>query len=178
MPKNGPLTPASVAALPPAERRRTLRRITLSCVLCALAGVIMLGASGWLTKERLAFLDTAIETEARVIDRVVTRSAGGGANSGPKTTYRPTFEFTDERGVTRVGGPTSSNSAWDWPVGATVTVRYDPANPADVRPKSGIVSEWLAQIVLALLGSSFFFGSLVMLYAFHRQPGREDVVIN
>lgn len=70
-------------------------------------------------------------------------------------TYRPTFEYTDDAGVTRTGGPTGYTSEWDWPIGATVTVRYDADTPTDVRPKSGFFTEWLVPLILGAIGLGF-----------------------
>ncbi|GAB4546089.1 MAG: hypothetical protein Tsb0013_04570 [Phycisphaerales bacterium] len=130
--------------------------------LFTLLGVLVLAGAGYFTYEHATFLQRAVEAEAKVVERdqewsssASTTGAGSARTSRRVMTYRPTFEYTDEAGVTRTGGPTGYNSEWDWPVGATVTVRYDPDTPTDVRPKSSFFTEWVVPLILGAIGLGF-----------------------
>ncbi len=118
-----------------------LRKYRIPTVIIAIA--ILIAAVGTYFAIRQAqFNSASIVTTATVTD---IGFRGGSSASG---NYVPTFTFTNSNGEpqTATTGPYSS-TLWDYQIGESVEIRYDPATPHVARP-TGFFSTWLIPILL------------------------------
>ena len=92
-----------------------------------LAGLIALLIAVIWTSDRLIFEIDARSTTARVLVVDSSRTENGG------TVYGLTLEWTDHNGETHVTTPGWRSSAYNFPVGSTIAIDYDPGDEGDVR---------------------------------------------
>lgn len=154
---------------PEMKREQALAQAGRFSWLFTLVGVLLLIVSGYLIVEKRSFLADAVETRAKVLRVDVQRLTGSG-RTGSTVTYQPTFEFEDEAGVSHVATTLGSSSAWRFAKGELVTIRYDPDNPSDVRPKTGFFSEWMVQLITGGIGLGFVIISIGFRHAVKAHP--------
>jgi hypothetical protein len=125
--------------------KRNVAFVLLAVGLACAALAASLGARTW------SFVGHATRTEGKVVALDAHRSSG----RRHRTTYRPVFEFKDSQGTThhvteRVG---SNPAAFDR--GETVTVLYNPENPAEAHIK-GFTTLWFGPTMAGGFGLVLF----------------------
>lgn len=86
--------------------------------------------------------------------------------------YRPTVTYTTAAGEEITFTSNSANSNWNFPIGSTVNVRYDPANPQGAR-MDGWFSLWGAPTIVGGLGVVFGVVALILRAALLSRSGGE-----
>jgi len=118
------------------------------------------GVGAYLGHDAMRFAGTALAAAGTVtsVERVESYDSDTGRTTH---TYKPTLRYTAANGETYTGTTHISSSGYDFAVGETVAILYDPADPADVRVNS-FVSLYMLPLVFGLsalvtLGLGIFF---------------------
>lgn len=101
---------------------------TWAAVLMAAIGLAFLAGGGWFLAESYGFSSRAERTEGEVVEVRPTSN----------TKFVAVLAYEDADGTARQGETHVAASHYDYKVGATVTILYDPAEPGTVR-----VEEWV-----------------------------------
>lgn len=112
-----------------------------------IGGVLLLIGVFTLLQERKRKLVQA-EGEVTHVEVVI----GSDSDGTTSRTYRPTFRFDTPGGTVERSTGSESSSNWNYPVGRTLTIAYDPNDESCVRP-AGWVHRWLAFILFTLIGA-------------------------
>lgn len=112
-------------------------------------GAILLLIAGFLFVQERSFLASAETVTGHVSDFDIS------SDSDNNNSYCPVIDFTTQRGqnVEYHANVCSAPPAFD--VGQSVKVVYDPQNPRKVQ-MAGFWSEYLAPLILTLIGVPFF----------------------
>jgi hypothetical protein len=113
------MTPPPTSPAPPRRHRRAVRQLLLGLVPVFVAGLVLLVALALRLDEVRAPLAAATATTTATVSAAGTAPDGRGL----------AVAFTDEKGTPRTG-VIELERALDVPVGAQLTVRYDPTAPA------------------------------------------------
>ena len=116
-------------------------------------GVLVILVGIGLLVERAAFHARAEIATGTVVARNYARSTG--SSGGGSGTYRPTFVFQDTNGTEHRARAHIGSSNFDWPKGAQVQIRYDPADPLRVRPVVPFFQAFMLHFFLLVFGTAF-----------------------
>lgn len=119
-------------------------------LFAAILGVVIFaGAAVWLATVA-AFVKRS-ETAIAVATGVETIGARRpGRRSGSSEAFRPTFRF-ETPGRSVEAAPSGASSTWDFDVGDSIEILYDPAEPAAARP-AGFPGTWAGPSILGTIG--------------------------
>jgi hypothetical protein len=142
------MTPPPTSPTPPRRHRRAVRQLLLGLVPVLVVGLVLLVAMALRLDEVRAPLAAATATATATVTEVATAPGGRGL----------VVSFTDEEGTPRTGVIELARPL-DVPVGAHLTVRYDPATPPTGRTRvytdgdatSSAVSDVLFGLVVVVL---------------------------
>lgn len=126
--------------------------------ITALMGFGTMALGVFVYTDHTEFESRAITVDAEVLSVEVSVSRSRNSDSGgytETTSYFPTVAFTDLDGKSRVGKSTTGSGEYNYPVGTTIVIGYDPEDPTDVRVKSKSYP-LVALAFFLLLGGVFF----------------------
>lgn len=132
------------------QQLRTVRRIRwvfgVVGVVVTLVGVVLLARA-------IVFVSTAIPVQAEVVsvEALTERHRDSDGRTSTMRTYLPMFEFHDAEGRMHTATTNHSSSDYNYSVGQTVTIRYNPANPETIRVDS-FFGIWGAAVIVLPLG--------------------------
>jgi Protein of unknown function (DUF3592) len=135
-------------------------------------GLLLLGAAWWAGNSRYTILKSWPTVEAAVTKSEVSRSSGLYGSS--KTVYHTKIEFMFEAGGKQFTASSSDDSesrggaqmtANNYAPGTRHAIRYNPANPNDIRFNAGYSVEFfLTPILFAVFGLSLVWFGLKLLW--------------
>lgn len=141
--------------------RSAIRRPKLVAIFAGLAGIATLALGLWLISQERAFEAGAVALDAQVVSVKADRSG-----SGENALFKPVFTFTDGDGRSYTAPAAHSDKAYDFAVGETVPILFNPAQPDTVRVNNG--SQSSPGLTIAL-GSLIFFVPAVLGFILHRR---------
>lgn len=126
-----------------------MKPIILVLLLFIVIGIGLI-IGGWIMLQHTReFIDHSVLTTGRIVDYIVDRDDDG-------TFYKPVVQFTTADGK-EVEYQSSSGATYKTqPVGSSVRIHYDPANPQHAAIDS-FLDIWFAPVILFVIGV-FFIG--------------------
>ncbi|MEM1184989.1 MAG: DUF3592 domain-containing protein [Planctomycetota bacterium] len=106
--------------------------------------MVFLGIAGVLAFNTWSFINRAVVTEAIVIDVEVFDDDEG-------VTYRPVFGFPTGNGPVEAS-PKVATGEYDYEIGETVEIRYDPDDPTHAIP-TGAAGPWIFVMISGGFGA-------------------------
>ena len=131
-----------------ASKRVRQQRGSAGCM--GIIAFVFLTVAGVLAFNTWSFNQRATTVDAIVIDIEVVSDDEG-------TTYRPVFGFPGPEGPVEAS-PKVAASGYDYDIGDTVEVRYDPEDPTHAIP-TGALTPWMFALVAGT------FGTLILIVA-------------
>jgi Protein of unknown function (DUF3592) len=92
-----------------------------------LVGLILLGASIYFLKNRLAFVQKAEKTNATLVEYALGRKKKG------RQTYIPIFKFKTLTNEEITYSDKSSSTRKPWAIGEEIKIAYDPTDPSNAK---------------------------------------------
>lgn len=132
-------------------------------VVLLVVGTVLLVSSIRFVGSSETATGTVVEVSAE--ERCKTRDGRRECNE----TYRPTVTYSTSAGDEVTFTSRVATSEWNFPIGATVPVRYDPANPQAAR-LDGWFSNWGAATIVGGLGVLFAGVAVILRFTLLRAP--------
>ncbi|MBD3316295.1 MAG: DUF4870 domain-containing protein [Chitinivibrionales bacterium] len=120
------------------------RAFRIAGILIAFTALVPFGVGYYLYRSTESFLEEAVRVEA-VVSGFEKRTADGGSK------HYPIFTFEDRRGTIQSITPGFMSTFFDYKIGDTVSLLYEPQKPHNARIDSWITL-WLASLVAGVIG--------------------------
>jgi hypothetical protein len=143
----------------------TTRQFTVFTGTFCLVGVGLLACAAFLVSRTATFIHTATATSGCVVG--LEWRNGAGRSGG----YVTVFTFSDNSGQKHTVRSSGALNPAPFPVGAVVTVLFQPAAPEDARIQSFRML-WFVPMVVSILGCAFA-GIGAFLFLVNRKADRE-----
>jgi len=132
----------------------------------AIIGALFAGVGYWMAFDAVKFDQRAYEVTGEVVSIKELHSTDSDGRDS--VTYKPTILYKSIDGRSYEAETHMSSSEYDYAVGAIVDIKYDPANPDEVRINS-LISLYIFPAIFSILGTGFCVGGLMFWSADRRK---------